>query len=888
MTIDSTLAWPGRISHAVHLTDKSKKEAGLLTEFNPMSDIDHADGYSWRKDITRLLEHQPPRDLCLENRYFKLKILPEVGGQVQIAFYKTNNLPPLENSQTPDPVTTILDDASMLDEQEFIWHLPSTLILKAPLRWWFDEQAEDSKTIWCTSMGIQCDVRETTGFRLYPDRAYIEIDRQLYNPTRIPQRVDQSWGSAKNKLSTAFWLKPGEERRFTQQLMPFDESDPAIHMIDDPLEDVPHTTDTEAISYQETLRRDPTNTQCNNALGLLAYRRGRFATAEGYFQRAIKGIVRVSSTYVSEPFYYLGLALTAQGEYQRAVDAFYKASLGATLQDAAYFELARLACRDGQLTSALALLNAALEHNQLHHKARHLKIALLRRLHSSAEAAQEINFALSLNPFAYGILCEAFLLTIDLSSLDNGSLSMEVLTAANRRRSRLIGLALDYHHVGLWHEAIAILRILQTDEPICTYLLHWSYLEAGMPEKADALFAPSPDLYHGAVDLRAMARTMETWPPSHRLDALLALECAIHHRPTDAHAFYLLGTLWYEYHQEEVAITCWERARALQPNLPAIHRNLGVAYLNHLQDHEAALVAYERAFALNITDAEIFFELDQLYQLANLLPQDRLMNLELRDALLIDHDDLSLARIKLLNLHGSHAEALALLLERSFVSTAEKADAAEYQYAVALLEQAKKQLSVGDAAKAIDLLYQAQRYPGRLAEAQEACVQKNQLFYYLGRAYAALGQDDQAQYYFLRATDGPNEPTTALDGTEQLSEMLFYRALAHKELGDAMTAKEIFQRLIDYGHAHLADQIQVDESKPSLLSNRPFVPDLKAQNRVRCSFMMGLGYLGLGKRAEANTQFDRVLKLCSDHYLATIYRRMIAPRPPQSFGGPNV
>src|SRR5439155_284463 len=72
-------------------------------------------------------------------------------------------------------------------------------------------------------------------------------------------------------------------------------------------------------------------------------------------------------------------ALRMQGRYREAFDTFYKASWSAAWQDAAYFELARLASRAGRPDEAIELAERAFSRNARHHQARHLKIALLRR-----------------------------------------------------------------------------------------------------------------------------------------------------------------------------------------------------------------------------------------------------------------------------------------------------------------------------------------------------------------------------------------------------------------------------------------------------------------------------------------------------------------------------
>ncbi|HEU0294679.1 MAG TPA: DUF5107 domain-containing protein, partial [Anaerolineales bacterium] len=53
------------------------------------------------------------------------------------------------------------------------------------------------------------------------------------------------------------------------------------------LEQYRHATYSPESYYLEALRRDPGDSRCNNAMGLLLYRRGKFAEAEGYFRKAV-------------------------------------------------------------------------------------------------------------------------------------------------------------------------------------------------------------------------------------------------------------------------------------------------------------------------------------------------------------------------------------------------------------------------------------------------------------------------------------------------------------------------------------------------------------------------------------------------------------------------
>ena len=112
------------------------------------------------------------------------------------------------------------------------------------------------------------------------------------------------------------------------------------------LEQYRHATYQPEPYYLEALRRDPSDSRCNSAMGLLLLRRGKFAEAEAYFRAATASLIRRNpNPYDGEAFYNLGLSLKFQEKFEEAYNAFYKATWNAACASAAYFELARLDCR---------------------------------------------------------------------------------------------------------------------------------------------------------------------------------------------------------------------------------------------------------------------------------------------------------------------------------------------------------------------------------------------------------------------------------------------------------------------------------------------------------------------------------------------------------------
>src|SRR5205085_9569763 len=140
-------------------------------------------------------------------------------------------------------------------------------------------------------------------------------------------------------------------------------------------------------------------------------------------------------------------------------------------------------------------------------------------------------------------------------------------------------------------------------------------------------------------------------------EEILILETAIRANPADAHAPYLLGTLFYDRCRRADAIEMWERAAAIDPQDAMTLRNLGVAYFNHRRDVHAARKAYEHAWEYGGGDARLLFERDQLAKRLGVAPQRRLAELENYPELVASRDDLSVQLCDLLNLVGRHDEA---------------------------------------------------------------------------------------------------------------------------------------------------------------------------------------------------------------------------------------
>ena len=423
-----------------------------------------------------------------------------------------------------------------------------------------------------------------------------------------------------------------------------------------------------------------------------------------------------------------------------------------------------------------------------------------------------------------GAAFERYLLGGDLSN---------IATCKAAMRHSAIELALDYAHAGLFDEAINLLAESPSDDPMALVYLGWCYCQNG--DEARALSA-----------FRAAAQMPRDYCFPNRIECIAALETAMRLNPDDARAPYYLGNFWYAHRQYEEAIRCWEKALKLDEGNPTAHRNLGLALMNKRADCERALHHYERAFALDQSDARILFELDQLYVKIGRSPSERLAFLQQHRACVDRRDDLTIELATLHNLLGHPQEALDIIMSRVFHPWEGGEGVVTGQYVTSLIQMAREHIRHGEYDRAIVYLTRARSYPHNLGEGKLLTVPENDVFYFLGLAYELRGDSTTAGQFYEAASRGSFEPASPRYYNDQPPESVFYQGLALEKLDQRELARTIFQRLIEYGEAHLHDEVTMDYFAVSLPNFLVFEDDLAQRNHIHCLYLIALGHLGLG------------------------------------------
>ena len=176
---------------------------------------------------------------------------------------------------------------------------------------------------------------------------------------------------------------------------------------------------------------------------------------------------------------------------------------------------------------------------------------------------------------------------------------------------RVIEIAVDYVHAGLWNEAVALL-----DHPYPRG--DGVVSEPGMPHPSEY---PLVAYYRGysrqmaggdpAADFRAASAMPVTYVFPNRPQTFPVLEAALAADPGDATARFLLGSLHLSGGHVEPAMREWETTRRLKPDTPTLHRNMGYTVLRSGGRIERAIELFKEGRTHDPLNVGLYFGLDE-------------------------------------------------------------------------------------------------------------------------------------------------------------------------------------------------------------------------------------------------------------------------------------
>jgi tetratricopeptide (TPR) repeat protein len=347
-------------------------------------------------------------------------------------------------------------------------------------------------------------------------------------------------------------------------------------------------------------------------------------------------------------------------------------------------------------------------------------------------------------------------------------------------------------------------------------------------------------------------------------EAVNILKDAIEVLPYDAKAPYYLGNLLYDWQPAE-AIKQWEKSASLDPNLSIVNRNLALGYANQENDLNKAIKSLEKAVSAEKKYAMHFFELDELYQAAGVSPEKRLEMLETNHEIVNQRDDALSHEIALKIFGDKYQEALDLMKNRQFNvwEGGARFNINDY-WTDAYIMLGHSEMKKHNFKKAAEYYKLSIEFPPNLQTARGASSGRfPEASWWAGLAYQAAGDRKKAIREWTEAVANIEERDRLMMNTETLN--LFYQAMSLKRLGKTEKSTEIFKRLITAGNNSLKNMDQVD-----------FFEKFGQQQSQRSSlgnthFIIGLGYLGLDKHAEAEAEFRKALDNCPDHHYSKIF-----------------
>jgi tetratricopeptide (TPR) repeat protein len=603
------------------------------------------------------------------------------------------------------------------------------------------------------------------------------------------------------------------------------------------LEQYRHATRSPQPYWAEALRRDPGDSRSHNALGQWHLKRGELALAEQHFRSAIERLTeRNPNPANSEAFYYLGLTLRYLEQTEDAYAAFYKATWAAAQRAPAFHALAEVDASAQRWGSALDHVQRSLRADADNNNARNLAVIVLKKLNRYQEAEAILSETREMDP-----------LDLWARYLDSGE------TPADPQQC--IDLALDLQRAGLKEEALEVLRTLDLTRhdgsaPIAAYQLAFLYETTG--DHSSALRS-----------LQQAAQLPADYVFPHRIEEMLLLENVCLRCPTDPRAPYYLGNLLYDRRRYDEAIARWETAAALDPSFPTVWRNLGLACFNIRANPESALIAYDKAIAAEPSDARVLYERDQLWKRIGETPANRLAELNRHRDLLASRDDLAVEHATLLNQTGDPSTALQLLTARHFQPWEGGEGLVLAQYVRASLLAGKQLLRSGRSQSA-SRCFQATLHPPRnLSEAWHLLANTSDIYFWIGKAERAAGNESAARAAFDRAARQRGDFKQM--SVRRLSDMSYWSAMAMRQLGEEDQATALFGSILAYSQELDREEPKIDYFATSLPAMLLFRNDMKRRQHIEALFLRAQGNLGFGNVVESESLLKEILALDGNH-----------------------
>src|SRR6266403_2976562 len=326
-------------------------------------------------------------------------------------------------------------------------------------------------------------------------------------------------------------------------------------------------------TYQKALVKFPADFELLKAAGRLDASLKRFEEAISHLAAA-----HDRNTTDAEISYYLGIAYEGVEREKDAVDAYQEAIRLPSYRAAAALRLAEVQARAGALQQAKDSLTKSLQSAPEDVRAAEELAAVLRALGTPADGEKIARERLAHFPLS------------DFLREELGKPNLAHLAADPYR---VLNVASEYARLGLYRRAIDVLsreyplpKVDQSEPGAVTPQNHplVVYFRGYCREKLGE---------SGANDYLQASRLSTAYIFPNTVEDQHALKAAIRTNEKDATAHYLLGTWYFARERTDEALSEWQQARKLNPQIPVLEANLGLALLHAKRDFAGALIAFE-------------------------------------------------------------------------------------------------------------------------------------------------------------------------------------------------------------------------------------------------------------------------------------------------------
>lgn len=609
--------------------------------------------------------------------------------------------------------------------------------------------------------------------------------------------------------------------------------------------------------YQEALRRNPKSIEVNTQLGIHCIKNYDYVTAEAYLRNA-STVVTANHTRAknTEPIYYLGLALYHQGKFREAYEWFQKAAWSHAYASPALYLCATIDGLNNDPERAMENLHRSYLEDNLNVETQDLMTILLRKKGRSIEAIANAAATLLTDPVDFIALYETARLSEKAPNQGASAKGMQDFVSALRDEpDNYLETASRYIMAGFYEDAMTILKLAagSNNPRLASYpLVHYGIAYC---------LAQTKDLT-GALEILQKASGLSTdYCFAYGAHQLTLLNKAIEIHPDNAAAWYYMGNIYADF-QPDKAIHCWETAVRLKPGMAVAWRNLAGLYAHQKDDIQKAVELIDKAILLNPSDPQYLVEADMYYGYAGISPEKRLKLFAKHKEIIGITDAATVKYNNMLVFSGQYPEVLKSLRTRNIHAYERFNINCHVTWVDANVLQGIRLLAKKKVKEAILLFESALTFPRNLEIAEDS--KAGIALYYLGLSYKILGDTAKAMDFFTQAASG--SPGSRWAG-DDWPEVMYSRALAHRELGNDGKAEEIFRNL-------MTDAEKIMKRVPNPVAYTQGVENRwdKRIQVAKAYYMQALANHGLGNQTAAENLFEKALETEPAFLSARAYR----------------